>query len=81
MVVDALEIAVCLVVNLLTKVLVCLGPHLRKVSYNIENPVTTHYAFKNRMLKELQKDKFRETKQKFLANSLFSFIGLMEENG
>ncbi len=31
-VVDALEITVCLVVYLLTKVLVCLRPHLRKVS-------------------------------------------------
>lgn len=37
MVVDALEITVCFIINLLTKVLVCLGPHLRKVSYNIEN--------------------------------------------
>lgn len=32
-VVDALEITVCLVVYLLTKVLVRLGPHLRKVSW------------------------------------------------
>lgn len=32
-VVDALEITVCLVIDLLTKVLVCLGPHLRKVSW------------------------------------------------
>lgn len=46
MVVDTLEIAVCFIVNLLTKVLVCLGPHLRKVSYNIENPVTSFYALK-----------------------------------
>lgn len=34
MVVDALEVAVCLIVYLLTKVLVCLGPHLREVSFN-----------------------------------------------
>lgn len=50
MVVDALEIAVCLVVNLLTKVLVCLGPHLRKVSYNTENPVTALYALKKKYI-------------------------------
>lgn len=31
-VVDSLEITIGLVVNLLTKVLVCLGPHLREVS-------------------------------------------------
>lgn len=31
-VVDSLEIAVGLIVDLLTKVLVCLGPHLREVS-------------------------------------------------
>lgn len=33
MVVDALKITVCFVVYLLTKVLVCLGPDLRKVSW------------------------------------------------
>lgn len=49
MVVDALEIAVCFIVNLLTKVLVCLGPHLRKVSYNIESPVTSLYAFNKKI--------------------------------
>lgn len=32
-VVDALEVTVCFVVYLLTKVLVCLRPHLRKVSW------------------------------------------------
>lgn len=31
-VVDSLEITVGLIINLLTKVLVCLGPHLREVS-------------------------------------------------
>lgn len=31
-VVDALEITVCLIIYLLAKVLVCLGPHLRKIS-------------------------------------------------
>lgn len=32
-VVDALEITVCLIIYLLAKVLVCLGPHLRKISW------------------------------------------------
>lgn len=50
MVVDALEIAVCFIVNLLTKVLVCLGPHLRKVSYNIENSVTSLYLKKAHLI-------------------------------
>lgn len=31
-VVDSLEVAVGLVINLFTEVLVCLGPHLREVS-------------------------------------------------
>lgn len=37
MVVDALEVAVGLIINLLTKVLVSLRPHLRKVSYTHTN--------------------------------------------
>lgn len=32
-VVDALEVTVRFIINLLTKVLVCLGPHLREVSW------------------------------------------------
>lgn len=32
-VVDALEIAVGFIIYLLTKVLVCFGPHLRKISW------------------------------------------------
>lgn len=35
-VVDALEVTVCFVVNLFTKVLVRLGPNLRKVSWEKE---------------------------------------------
>lgn len=31
-VVDALEITVCLIIYLLAKVLICLRPHLRKIS-------------------------------------------------
>lgn len=33
MVVNALEVTVCFVIYFLTKVLVCFGPHLRKVGW------------------------------------------------
>ena len=38
-VVDALEVTVCLIVYLFAKVLVCLGPHLRKVSWKKTNDI------------------------------------------
>lgn len=53
MVVDALEVAVGLIINLLTKVLVCLGPHLREVSCNRGRKTGYHTSEKNLLANSL----------------------------